>query len=191
MLATFLSVFLLGLLLLACLFVIPLGIPGLWVMIVAGLVYNLVLGQTAISWLALGGAVALAGTAELIEFLLAGRFARQFGGSKRAEWGAILGGLAGVVIGLPIPVIGSVVGGFAGAFAGALVAEWSLHQNTDKAGRAAWGALLGRATAMAIKVAIGIVIAVWLVVDALFVPAGPPKLPAPGHAVHSLPLYWT
>lgn len=187
MFTPFLSVLPLALVLLVCLSVIPLGIPGLWLMIVAGLLYNLIVGQAAIGWIALFGTALLGGLAELIEFLLAGRFARKFGGSKRAEWGAILGGVLGVVIGLPIPVIGSVLGGFAGAFAGALIAEWSLHQDHDKAGKVAWGALLGRATAIGIKMAIGFVIAVWLVTDAAINPARPPALPEPADAHWQVP----
>lgn len=168
--------------LLACLGVIPLGIPGLWVMLLGALLFNLVLDPAPIGLWALVGGGLLASLAELVEFLLAGRFARRFGGSKRAEWGAILGGLAGVLIGVPIPLIGSIIGGFLGAFGGALIGEWSLHQDKDRAGRAAWGALLGRAAAIGVKVAIGFAIAVWLVVDAALGPAKTVPLPPPAEA---------
>ena len=34
-------------------------------------------------------------------------FARRYGGSKRAGWGALAGGLIGAVVGVPVPIIGS------------------------------------------------------------------------------------
>ena len=58
---------------------------------------------------------------EALEWILAGRFARKYGGSKRAGWGAIIGGIVGAFVGVPIPIVGSVIGAFAGAFVGVAV----------------------------------------------------------------------
>jgi hypothetical protein len=44
--------------------------------------------------------------------------ARRFGGSRRAQWGALIGGFAGLFVGTPIPVLGSLVMSFVGTFAG-------------------------------------------------------------------------
>src|SRR6185295_1028847 len=100
--------------------------------------------------------------AEVLEWVLAGRFAKKYGGSKRAGWGAIIGGMIGAFMGVPIPIIGSVIGAFLGAFVGAFVFEWSGTRDHGVATRVAWGALIGRVVAAAIKVGIGIVMAVWM-----------------------------
>jgi uncharacterized protein YqgC (DUF456 family) len=68
--------------------------------------------------------------------------------------------LTGAVVGVPVPVIGSVIGGFLGAFAGAALFEYTRARETGTAASAGWGAVLGRATAAAIKMALGIVIGV-------------------------------
>ena len=106
------------LLLLVCciagLLLLPFGLPGLWVM---------VLGVLACGWLTdfrtitaglIIVVVGLAFAGEVLEAWLGFRFAERYGGSRRAGWGALIGGLAGAVIGVPVPLIGSVVGGFVG-----------------------------------------------------------------------------
>jgi hypothetical protein len=104
--------------------------------------------------------VGLAVAGEVLEAWLGFRFAQRYGGSRRAGWGALVGGLAGAVIGVPVPLIGSVIGGFVGAFAGAALFEYSVARHSGAAARAAWGAVLGRAIAAAGKMALGVVIAV-------------------------------
>ena len=151
----------LALVLFAGLLLIPLGLPGLWLIVGAVALYNPVTGTEAVGTMTIVGILVLATIAEVIEFTLAARYTRQYGGSKRAGWGAIIGGMIGAIIGVPIPVIGSVIGAFVGSFAGALVAEWSRGTTTGAATRVATGALLGRVMATAAKVAIGMVMAVW------------------------------
>jgi uncharacterized protein YqgC (DUF456 family) len=60
-------------------------------------------------------------------------------------------------------VVGSVVGGFVGAFAGATLFEYSRARRSEGAVRAGWGAVLGRAAAAALKMALGVVLAVWAI----------------------------
>lgn len=145
---------------------IPLGLPGIWLMIIAGVAHRLLVVPVTISWLTLGALTALAAAAEWLEFSIAGRYTAKYGGSRRAAWGAIAGGLLGAFVGIPIPVIGSVIGAFAGAFAGALVGEYSLEKNHMKATRAATGAFIGRAVATALKSLAGCVIGFWLLAAA-------------------------
>ena len=92
------------------------------------------------------------------------KFAQRYGGSSRAGWGALVGGLVGAIVGVPVPVVGSLVGGFVGAFAGAAIFEYTRARQSDVAARAGWGAVLGRAAAAAVKMAVGVV----LVVASLF-----------------------
>ena len=101
--------------------------------------------------------------AEGLEWVLAGRFARKYGGSKRAGWGAVIGGMVGAFLGVPIPIVGSIIGAFVGAFIGAFVFEWTGGAETKAAGRVAWGAFLGRVIAAFMKVGIGLAMAVWVV----------------------------
>src|SRR3954469_14524233 len=111
---------------LAGLLMVPLGLPGTWLQVAA-------LGAYAWAshwhggWVVFAVALLLAAGAEVVEFVLGGRFARRYGGSRRAAWGAILGGLVGAVVGTPVPVIGSVIGAFVGAFLGAAALEWSAN----------------------------------------------------------------
>jgi uncharacterized protein len=154
---------------LAGLLLIPFGLPGLWL---------IVLGIVGYGWLTdfhhvTGGfialAVGLATVGEIVEAWIGFGFAKRYGGSSRAGWGALLGGLAGAVVGVPVPLIGSVIGGFVGAFAGAALFEYTLARSSGVAARAGWGAVLGRAAAAALKMAIGIVLsaaALWLALRA-------------------------
>jgi hypothetical protein len=142
---------------------IPFGFPGTLVIFVAALCYYLLVPGGAIGLMTVVGVGVLMAIAEALEWVLAGRFTRRYGGSKRAGWGAIIGGMIGAFMGVPIPIVGSVIGAFVGAFIGAFVFEWSGTKDHMGATRVAWGALLGRVTAAAVKVAIGLVMAVWLV----------------------------
>jgi uncharacterized protein YqgC (DUF456 family) len=156
----------LAVVLLAALLLIPLGLPGIWLIVGAVALYNPVTGTEAVGTSTIVGILILATIAEVIEFTLAARYTKQYGGSRRAGWGAILGGIVGAIVGVPIPVVGSVIGAFVGSFVGALLAEWSRGTKTGTATRVATGALLGRVMATAAKVAIGMVMAVWTLVSA-------------------------
>ncbi len=149
---------------LAGLMLIPFGLPGLWLIVLAIIGYGWLTDfQTMGAWfLILVIALALAG--ELIEAWIGFRFAQRYGGSRRAGWGALIGGLIGALVGVPLPVVGSVIGGFVGAFVGAAVFEYTRARHAEGAARAGWGAVLGRAAAVGIKMGLGVVIAVMGVV---------------------------
>lgn len=158
---------LLALVFAGCLFLIPLGLPGLWLMLAAAFVYDILLGAPdRIGIWNIAGATVLATLAEVAEFSLAGKYARKYGGSKRAGWGAILGGIVGAFVGVPLPIVGSVIGAFAGAFLGALAFEYTGTRHAGTATRVAWGALVGRVVAAALKVGVGVAIGAWLLVAA-------------------------
>jgi len=157
-----LSVILLALVLVFCLLLVALGLPGTWMMIGAALLFGPVTGRPGVGVVTLIAIFAMALIGELIEFKLALRYTSRYGGSRRAGWGAIAGGIMGALIGLPIPVVGSVVGAFAGAFGGALLAELTTGAQTGDATRAAKGAFLGRVAGTATKIGIGVVMATWI-----------------------------
>lgn len=145
---------------------IPLGLPGIWLMILAGVAHHLLVTPPTIGWVIIGVVTLIAAGAEWLEFSVAGKYTKQYGGSRRASWGAIGGGLVGAIVGLPIPVLGSAIGAFAGAFAGALLAEYSLERDHGKATRVATGALVGRAVATGMKSVAGCLIGAALLIDA-------------------------
>lgn len=145
---------------LAGLVLIPLGLPGLWVMVAGLLAYGWLTDFRSIGVATIAVVVGIAVLGEIIESWLGFRFAKRYGGSSRSGWGALVGGLVGAVVGVPVAVIGSVIGAFLGAFLGAALFEYSHSRRAGVAVGAGWGAVVGRAAAAAAKIALGIVIAV-------------------------------
>jgi uncharacterized protein YqgC (DUF456 family) len=146
------------------LLLIPLGLPGLWVIVIGILGYGWLTDFRTLSAGLLILIIALALLGELFESWVGFRFAKRYGGSSRAGWGALVGGMAGAIVGVPVPIIGSVIGGFVGAFVGAALFEYTRARESGTSARAGWGAVLGRAAAAAGKMALGLV----MVIAALF-----------------------
>jgi uncharacterized protein YqgC (DUF456 family) len=155
-----LAVLLLGAACAAGLILVPLGLPGLWLMVLGVVGYGALTGFRSAGPVTIGLVIALALVGEVLEAWFGFRYAKRHGGSSRSAWGALIGGLVGAGMGVPVPVIGSVIGAFVGAFVGAAVFEYSLTWRAGTALGAGWGAVLGRAAAAAIKVGLGVVIAV-------------------------------
>lgn len=151
---------------LAGLLMVPLGLPGTWLQVIAIGAYAYAT-HWRLGWWIFGIALVLAAMAEVVEFVMGGRFARKYGGSRRAAWGAIIGGLIGAFVGTPVPVIGSVIGAFVGAFLGAALLELTSSSEVRGALRVGWGAFLGRLAAAAMKSAVGVLIAAIALVSAL------------------------
>ena len=137
------------------LFLIPLGLPGVWIMI-AILFLGVVSGMVS-GWIFFL-LVLLAGFAEFLEFVAVKRMTTRYGGNSRTFWGAVVGGLAGALIGLPIPVVGPLVAAFLGTVAGAFLVTWHQTGHVGGSAWASWGALLGRAVAIGLKVFVGLLI---------------------------------
>jgi len=145
------------LLLLGSLLLLPLGLPGIWIM-VAVLLGPVVAGT--VSWATWAILVALAGAAELGEWVLVGRMSQRYGGSSRAFWGAVVGGLGGVFVGVPVPLVGPLIAGVAGTFAGAAAVTLWETRSWDAASRVGWGTSLARILAVGMKTGVGIVVIV-------------------------------
>jgi uncharacterized protein YqgC (DUF456 family) len=150
---------LLLLVLLVGLVLVPLGFPGLWVMLIGIVGYGWATDFRSIGVTTLVSVTALALVGEILEAWVGYRYARRYGGSRRAGWGALIGGIVGAVVGVPVPLVGSVIGSFAGSFCGAVLLEY-IGARSAGAIRVGWGALLGRTWAAAVKIALGLVIAI-------------------------------
>jgi len=155
-----LGVVILAAAILAGLLLIPLGLPGLWVMVGGVLTFGWLTSFRSVGVATIAIVLGLAFLGEIIDNWLGFRYAKRYGGSTRSGWGALLGGLVGAAIGVPVAVIGSVIGAFLGSFIGAALFELSYSRHAGVAARAGWGAVMGRVAAAAVKIALGIVIAV-------------------------------
>ena len=143
------------LLMLVALVTVPVGIPGVWIMV--GLAALLALGGS-VSWTTWIVLLVIAGVAEAAEFFLVAKVGKRFGGSRKAFWGALAGGFAGLFVGTPIPVVGSVVMAFVGSFAGAAVVTFLEGRGMSDAGRVGTGILLARVLAVGLKIAAGLIV---------------------------------
>ena len=158
---------LLTLVLILSLALIALGLPGIWVMIASAVCYNVLTHSSAIGWFSLIGITVLALVAEYLDFTMAGKYARKYGGTRRAGWGAMIGGVIGAFVGFPVPIVGPIIGGFIGAFVGALIGEKSSGATMGDSSRVATGSLIGRAMGAALKIGVGCAIAVWIFLAAM------------------------
>jgi uncharacterized protein len=161
------ALLILAVVILLSLVLIVLGLPGLWIMVASAVTYNLIVPGEPIGWFTLVAVAILALLAELLEFTMTGSYARKYGGSRRAGWGAIIGGMIGAFVGFPVPIVGPVIGAFIGSFCGALVAELTGGSSAGDATRVAKGALIGRVMSTVLKIGIGFTIGVWIFVAAM------------------------
>jgi uncharacterized protein YqgC (DUF456 family) len=152
---------------LAGLILVPFGLPGTWVQVLGVVGYGFATDFQTVGWATITFVLVLAAIGEVVEFALGGRYARKYGGSRRAAWGAILGGIVGAFVGVPIFLVGSVIGAFVGAFAGAALMELTRSPEIRAALRVGWGAFVGRMVATAAKSAIGVAIAAVALLSAL------------------------
>jgi uncharacterized protein YqgC (DUF456 family) len=129
---------------------IPVGLPGLWIIVV------IVLGLVAtgsLTWTFGLVATVVAGAAEVGELLVLRRYGKVYGGSRKAFWGAVLGGMIGLFVGLPVPVVGSLITAFLGTFLGAGLVTYIETQSIVRSTRVGWGLVVARTLAVALKVA--------------------------------------
>src|SRR4051812_37786406 len=144
-----------GILLLVCLggiFITLMGLPGLWVMVAAGLIYGWYTGFQYVGVWTLVSLGVIAGVAELIEFLAGSAGAKKAGGSRSAAWGALIGGLLGaLLLTIPVPIIGTTIGLCIGVFAGALIGEMSVRDDAAHSIRVGFAATKARIYAIIIK----------------------------------------
>jgi uncharacterized protein YqgC (DUF456 family) len=146
---------------LLALVMIPLGLPGTFVQVGAALAVTVLSDGARLGWTWVFVFLALALLGELVEFLSGQWGARRFGGSRRAAWGALVGGMVGAFVGgIPVPVVGALVMSFVGTFVGALVGEMSARGTAAPDLRVGAGAIVGRVVGVATKLSLAFVMLV-------------------------------
>ena len=150
------------------LFLNIIGLPGLWLMVIAHALYAWLTGWQYVWWHSMAALLVLALAAELAEFLAGAAGSKSAGGTFRSAGGAILGGVVGGIAGqilIPIPIVGAILGACLGSFAGAAALE-STHvrqdietstQHWERAGRVGWGAFKGRLAGIILKTGFGMI----------------------------------
>ena len=149
------------------------GFILVWVLCLTGIVLSgltfsgtwLVLGATALAavlrdgfpgWktLLLYGVICF--SVEAVEMLASAWGVKQRGGSSRAGFAAMAGGLVGLLVGsaIPIPVVGSLLGLFSGCFLGAFTVEYMRLKEHGKALHIAWGAVSARVIMLCLKLVV-------------------------------------
>jgi uncharacterized protein YqgC (DUF456 family) len=173
-----------GLAVLAMIAAVPaclLGLPGApVVMVVAFVLSACTHWERPPLWIALVF-IAVTGLAETGDNLLSAWGTRRYGGSRRAAFWAMVGGLTGVLVfgwvgpllgGLGGPLgglIGSVIaplaGGMVGGYLGGYWYERRQGRPEEEARRAGWGAFLGRAAGSLLKTSVAATMAgltIWM-----------------------------
>ncbi len=160
---------------LVCVLLIPLSLPGTWLLLGVAVFIELVdsiwrpAGKPmTFGWPVLASATALAGLGEVIEFAAGALGAKWGGATHRGVIGAIVGAIAGAILFsllVPIPLIGTLLGALVGTFVGALIGEVTAEKRRHPREnvRAAIAASIGRLAGTLGKLAIGAVVWVLLV----------------------------
>lgn len=149
------------------LLLIAFGLPGIWLQVGSLALFAWMTEFQTVGMVTVGVVIFLAVLAEIAEWTLGGRFARKYGGGRRAAFGAIVGGTVGALVGMPVPLLGSVFGAMVGSFVGAFVFELTTGRGASPAFRVGWGALLGWIIAVAMKASVGVVILVLALITAI------------------------
>ncbi|MBS3787608.1 DUF456 domain-containing protein [Candidatus Bipolaricaulota bacterium] len=147
------------------LLVIPVGIPGTFIIVSASGLTGLMTGWDVVSISLFFIFLGLAILGELGDYLFSVASGKKYGANKYSLIGSFIGAIVGSILGLPLPVIGNLVGAFLGAFAGAFIMEFILGNDLLQATRSGVGVLFGKIFGSIVKVAIGMGMIVKVIVD--------------------------
>jgi hypothetical protein len=143
------------------LILVPLGLPGTWLMVAVSAGASWASGSWIISVPVLCVLVGLALAGEVVEFATGAIGALRAGSTWRGSVGALAAGGVGAFVGtfaIPVPVVGSVLGACAGAFLGGLAGELWGGKNLERSLDVGKSAFLGRFLGTLTKLGVGIVI---------------------------------
>lgn len=154
----------LGIVCLAAVLCTVVRLPGTWVIVAAAAGYGWLTdwAQIGFTFVAIFAGVAVVG--EVVELVMSAVTARRAGASRRAGWGALIGGFVGMFIfSLPLPLIGTIFGALVGCFVGALVAELTVKQEFVHGARVGTFSAIGFILGMVTKIALAMMMSAALV----------------------------
>jgi uncharacterized protein YqgC (DUF456 family) len=148
---------------------IVIGLPGCWIIVGEAIIFALITKfNQGIGWWDLAALTAMAGAAELFEFIITAYGAKKYGASNRAVFAALVGGLIGaVLVNMVLWVVGALIGAFLGVFLGAFIYTYLTEKDLAVARRAGIGAFMGRMGAVLTKGAIAVAMAAVIITQVL------------------------
>jgi uncharacterized protein YqgC (DUF456 family) len=156
--------------LLVCLLSLFFGLPGIWMILGAALIYAWATGFAEVGGSMLLLFALLAAAGEIVEYAFGIAGARRYGSSNRGILFSFLGGFVGAILLAPLFFgFGAILGALIGAFMGAVLIELLTYGPAEwkKAVRSGWGNFLGRIAGVITKMAIAIGIIVWITMTVL------------------------
>lgn len=157
------------LVLLAGLFLVPLGLPGTWLIVANAFVYSLITDFQADRsdfWVLLF-VIILAIVGEILEFGIGVLGSKGMKVSNGAIVCSIIGGILGAFIGFPLFLIGSIIGLLIGVFAGAFAYEILMKKDVRIALDASVKTFFSRIMSMFVKTFIAFVMVIYLLMKTL------------------------
>lgn len=132
------------------------GLPANWLVLALVGFWKWIRPEADLSWMFMGVLAGMALVGEILEFLSQSFGAKRYGGSRKGNWGAILGAIAGSIFGAPFFLgLGALPGALLGAYGGCLAVELVTGRTLSQARLAARGALWGKMFGLVTKVALG------------------------------------
>lgn len=142
---------------LACVFLLFLGLPGTWGILALAGVWAFFDSSSVFTmqFFLLWGGLCL--VAEVVEFLAGYYGAKLYGGTDKGSLGGMVGALAGGIVCAPLFFgIGALLGALAGGFLGCFVVEKGRGMASGPAAKAAFGVTLGRFGGFVVKLALAV-----------------------------------
>ncbi|WP_425387595.1 DUF456 domain-containing protein [Desulfocurvus vexinensis] len=151
-----------GLFILLCIAVMGLhvlSLPANWIVLALLALWKVTHPAMDMSWWFFLGLAALAGVAEVLEFVIQLKGAQKYGATGRGNVGGIIGAIAGAILGAGLLLgLGALPGALFGAWGGCLIVERMNGRDWAEARRAAMGAMWGKFFGMTVKIGFGAVI---------------------------------
>ncbi len=143
-----------------------LSFSGTWLVVLASLLGLWAGGEGFPGWKTVVVFVLISVVAEIMDTLAGSWGVRRRGGSNRAGWAALAGGIFGMLAGslIPVPILGSLFGMFGGCFLAAYYAELSLQKEKEHAAHIARGAVIARVLIIALKLSLTLAMSMILII---------------------------
>ena len=143
-------------------------LPGIWLVAATAAAYGWYYDWQRLGPWMVGAIVGIAVAAEVGEHVTGMWFTAQGGGSRRAAWWGLFGGMAGaLLLSIPVPVIGTILGAAVGCFTAALAAELSQQRTAAAGAKVGLYAAAGRTLGTVLKIAASLVMSGVAVVSAI------------------------